>query len=69
MNYFVIGVWFSGSDSTSSAPSGGASSESSHGVSPRPLKKLSFKTGAKKNMRADSMPVTPPDSPTNRKYR
>ncbi|XP_063231262.1 LOW QUALITY PROTEIN: ral GTPase-activating protein subunit alpha-1 [Bacillus rossius redtenbacheri] len=49
----------------------GLADGSLHGISPRPLKKLSFKTTARKSLsvRPDSISITPPDSPTLRKSK
>ncbi|XP_049857449.1 probable Rho GTPase-activating protein CG5521 isoform X1 [Schistocerca gregaria] len=60
-----IRVWFAGNEVASAADSG------LHGISPRPLKKLSFKTTARKSLavRCESVSLTPPDSPTTRKTK
>jgi hypothetical protein len=59
-----IQVWFANSESASS-------DTSLHGISPRPLKKLSFKTTARRSLTAksESVSLTPPDSPTTKKSK
>ena len=59
-----IRVWFASSETASS-------DTGLHGISPRPLKKLSFKTTARRSLTAksESVSLTPPDSPTTRKSK
>ncbi|PSN32061.1 Ral GTPase-activating protein subunit alpha-2, partial [Blattella germanica] len=59
-----IRVWFANNESAS-ADAG------LHGISPRPLKKLSFKTTARRSLttKSESVSLTPPDSPTTRKSK
>ncbi|XP_066993863.2 probable Rho GTPase-activating protein CG5521 isoform X2 [Anabrus simplex] len=57
-----IRVWFAGNEPTSA--DGGL-----HGISPRPLKKLSFKSTARKSLTVKAESLTPPDSPTARKSK
>ncbi|PNF30190.1 Ral GTPase-activating protein subunit alpha-2 [Cryptotermes secundus] len=59
-----IRVWFANNESASS-------DTALHGISPRPLKKLSFKTTARRSLttKSESISLTPPDSPTTRKSK
>ncbi|XP_021917093.1 ral GTPase-activating protein subunit alpha-1 isoform X3 [Zootermopsis nevadensis] len=59
-----VRVWFASSECASS-------DAGLHGISPRPLKKLSFKTTARRSLTAksESISLTPPDSPTARKSK
>ncbi|KAK7793523.1 hypothetical protein R5R35_010590 [Gryllus longicercus] len=57
-----IRVWFASNEPQSA--DGGL-----HGISPRPLKKLSFKTTARKSLAVKPDSLTPPDSPTTRKSK
>nr|CAD7424624.1 unnamed protein product [Timema monikensis] len=54
-----------GSSETRSRGAESAATDGLHGISPRPLKKLSFKTTARKSLviKTDTISITPPDSP------
>ncbi|XP_069689068.1 probable Rho GTPase-activating protein CG5521 isoform X3 [Periplaneta americana] len=59
-----IRVWFASNESSST-------DAGLHGISPRPLKKLSFKTTARRSLttKTESISLTPPDSPTTKKSK
>ncbi|XP_046401703.1 probable Rho GTPase-activating protein CG5521 isoform X2 [Ischnura elegans] len=73
-----IKVWFGGGGGNAASSGGNADTSSSSataGVSPRPIKRPTFKSGGAMHqrksfsVRSESVPVTPPDSPTPRKLK